>query len=168
MATSKAKKVVLEDLSGVAFQFAHGTEITVMIADLPEDTVANLICHGLSQKLGDSYSGAKDSEEAQSFLEKVLQRLKDGEWKAAREGGGGGRGVSQLVEALHRATGKPIEDCNATIDAMDDDAKKGLRAHPEIKAQLAQIKLEKAQEAAEKAAAESEDDEAPSLATLVS
>lgn len=166
MSTPKAKKTVLEDLSGVKFAFAHGTEVTVLIADLPESTVANLVCHGLSQKLGDSYSGAESSEDAQSYLEKVLQRLVAGEWKAAREGGGG-RGVSQLVEALHRATGKPLDECNATVDGLDEDAKKGLRQHPEIKEQLAQIKLENAQKAAEKAAAEKGNEEAPSLADLM-
>lgn len=167
MATAKAKKTVREDLSGVDFEFAHGTVVAVNLEDFSEQTIANLVCHGLSQKLGDSYSGAESSEQAQTFLEKVLERLKAGEWTAAREGGGG-RGVSQLVEALHRATGQPVEACNDLVQSMDDDQKKGLKEHSDIKAALAEIRAEKAAEAAAKARAEqAAGGEEPSLAELL-
>lgn len=155
--TSKATKKVREDLSGIDFEFAHGAVLEINLDDLSEEVQTNLMLHGLSQKIGDSYSGSKDSEEAFKFAAGTVQRLKDGEWKAAREGGGVKR-TTILVEALERVfPDQSQEACQDKVAAMSDEQIKGLKAHPQIKAAIAAITAERAIERAKKDAAAAAD-----------
>ena len=107
--------------------------------------------HGLSQKLGDSYAGA-DIAESFGRCSAVAGDLKDGNW-STRVAASGPR-TTQLAEALAAATGKTLEEAAAKLETLDEEGKKGLRAHPQIKVQLAEIKAKKAAEAAAKAAAD--------------
>ena len=160
----KVSKNIREDLSGVDFEFADGSELAVDVKDLPEDIQKHLLLHGVSQKIGDSYSG-ENAENCFTIAESVLKSLKDGNW-STRSGGAGGPRISQLAEALSRATGEEVSDCVAKIAEMSDEEKAGLRAHSTIKAKIAEIKLEKARADAEKASGESNADE-PSLGDLL-
>lgn len=150
MAEKKVSKTVSE--TGVTFEFHDGETLSANLSELSPDMVNKLAIHGLSQKVGDSYSG-EDAANCQTIAETTWKALVEGNW-STRAGGGGGPRISQLAEALSRATGQEIQDCVAAIADMDDEQKKDLRAHPEIKAILAEIKLEKAKAEAEKAAGE--------------
>jgi len=153
MATAKATKKPREDLSGVDFEFANGAALAVNVEDLPADTIKNLLLHGISQKVGDSYSGSSTPEEAFQMAAGVLKRLQSGEWRVAREGGGGKR-TTMLTEALHRVfPDKTMEECTAKIADLSDEQVKGLKLQPKIKAALAAITAERA---AAKAAKEAE------------
>ena len=145
-----AKKEVHEDMSGVTIAFADGKPLTVNLADLPDEMVGHLALHGLSQKLGDSYSGEQDIASARALAAAVAERLREGNWKAVREGGGGGR-ISDLAQALSNVTGQPLEECVTKLADMEKDQKSGLRKHPKIKAELAKIAAERAATAAAKA-----------------
>lgn len=158
-------KTVREDMSGVDFTFSNGEVLSVDISSIPDEVIAHLICHGISQKVGDSYTGQKDAAEAHATASALVERLQGGEWTAARQSSGGGAGrVTQLAEALARACGKTVPECVAVLDGMDDDQKKQLRQHDAIKAQLAIIKAEAAQAAAAKAQESLAD--APSLDSM--
>ena len=157
MAEKKVSKSVSD--TAVTFEFATGEVKEVSPKDFSSDIQKQLMLHGLSQKLGDSYSG-EDADKCHAIFTGVLANLTDGNW-SARAGGGGAPRISQLAEALARETGEPVDKCVETLAAMDDDKKKAVRSHPAIQVQLSQIKLEKAAADAEKLKAELGDDVAP-------
>jgi len=154
MKAAIATKKIADDLSGVAIEFSSGERLAANLADLTAEIITQLALHGLSQKLGDSYAGEKDVSVAKVKAGKVLERLVAGDWRAVREGGGGGR-ITDLAQALADITGRTIEEAVSRIEDMDKDEKSALRKHKKIKARLAEIAYERA-----KAAVESgEDDE---------
>ena len=131
-------KVVDVENRTVTFDFANGTRRVIEADRLTQDLQTKAMMHGLSQKGGDSYASAMDVEEAIGLLDEVIGNLYDGAW-AVRTGTGG-----VLAEALSRATGKALADCQTAVKGMDDTAKKALRAHGAIKKALAEIAAEKA------------------------
>lgn len=149
--------------TGVNFEFHDGATLEANLDSLSEDMVKKLAIHGLSQKIGDSYSG-EDAANCQTIAETTWKTLQEGNW-SSRTGSGGPR-ISMLAEALARVTGKEVQECVAKIAEMDDDTKKDLRAHPQIKAITAEIKLEKAKAEQEKAASEADAEGALDLSAL--
>lgn len=147
MADKKVTKLINEDGS-LTFEFATGEVETVKPGDFDNEIQKQLLIHGASQKLGDSYSG-EDADKCHAVFVGVLKNLTSGNW-SARSGGGSSPRISQLAEALSRETGEDLAKCVETLAAMDDDQKKGVRGHPAIQVQLGQIKLEKAQADAKK------------------
>jgi len=148
MADRKVTKTVEDD--GVSFEFATGETVKVSPGDFSAEIQKQLMLHGLSQKLGDSYSG-EDADKCHGIMAGVVKTLEDGNW-SVRNGGGSSPRISQLADALSRATGQDVADCVAKLSAMDNDSKKAVRAHPQVVAALSAIKVEKAQADAAKAA----------------
>lgn len=160
MADRKVTKTVDDEKGTITFEFASGETEVVDVTKLPADIQKQLMLHGGSQKLGDSYSG-EDADKCHTIFTGVLKNLVEGNW-SARSGGGGSPRISQLAEALSRAVpGESVEDCVAKLSEMDDETKKQIRAHPAVQAALAEIKLEKATAEAKKLKAELGD--APAL-----
>lgn len=145
----KTTKVIDGDVITITFVDSD-EELQVDINDIPAETISKLAMHGLSQKLGDSTAGTEPGE-AFGRASAVAKDLLDGNW-STRVAAAGPR-TTQLAEALAAATGKSLEEAAGKIEAMDDDGKKDLRAHPHIKAELAKIKAAKATVDAAKAAA---------------
>lgn len=148
-----ASKSVAEDMTGVTIEFVDGEALSVTLAGLSDEIITHLALHGLSQKLGDSYSGEQDAAVARAKASGVAERLVNGDWRSVREGGGGGR-ITDLAQALASALGKTIEEAVAVIGEMDKGQKSGLRKHPKIRAELAQIAAARAAAAAEAAGGE--------------
>lgn len=144
----KAEKKIEGDVLTIKF-LASNEELVVDINTIPAETLSRLAMHGLSQKIGDSYAGA-EAEESYARAAAVAKDLQEGNW-STRVAAGSPRST-QLAEALHRVTGKTLEEACAKIEELDDESKKGLRTHPQIKAALAAIKSEKAAADAAKAA----------------
>lgn len=157
MAEKKVSKSVSD--TAVTFEFATGEVEEVSPKNFSAEIQKQLMLHGLSQKLGDSYSG-EDADKCHSIFGGVLKNLVDGNW-SARAGGGGAPRISQLAEALARETNESVEKCVGILSAMDDDKKKAVRAHPAIQVQLSEIKLEKAAADAKKLKEELGDDVVP-------
>lgn len=138
-----AKKVVSEDRSTVRFEFTHGQTLDCMLSALPEEIKAELIVHGIKQKVGDSYAAVSDPAEAMTHAGKVWERLVAGDWRVAREGGGGQR-ITDLVKALSNVTGKSLDECIDVVDGLEKAQKSALRKHAQIAAELARISAERA------------------------
>jgi hypothetical protein len=155
-------------MSGVTLGFKEGQPLTVELKELGKDIIKHLALHGLSQKLGDSYSGETDIKVARTKAEGVAKRLRDGDWRAVREGGGGGR-ITDLAQALARVAGQEVEAATKVIENMDKDEKSELRAHHQIKVAMAEIAAERAKAAlakqTEKGEAETVDPKALFAAT---
>lgn len=131
-----ASKTVGEN--DVRFAFVDGEALTCDLDSLPDHIVKRLALHGLSQKVGDSYASAESVHEAQVAARGVWDNLRGGVWAVKASRGG------KMVEALARATGKPVDECLAAYQAMDKNAVAALRKHPDIKRALAEIDLERA------------------------
>ena len=151
--TKIADKKIAEDLTGLTITFSDDSTLTAEIAAIPAEIQRRLMLHGLSQKLGDSYSGEQNVEVARAKAEATLKRLVDGEWTVAREGGGGGR-ISDLAQALAEETGREIAEAVELLESMDKAQKSNLRKHPKIAARLAAIAAARAAEKAEAASGE--------------
>lgn len=151
-------KIAVKEVSdqGVKFAFTDGVIVEQILSDLPDSIVRQLALHGLSQKGGDSYSGADSVEEARGLLQKVLENLKNGNWSAARAAGEGGK-VTDLARALAEVTGKDLGEVVTKLDEMSKADKMARRKHPAVAAVIARLAneraLKKAQEA-EKAGSE--------------
>ncbi len=167
------KKSVDVENQSVTFTFGDGGEAVARLADFSDEIVTQLALHGLSQKGGDSYAGAKsacaendiDPEEwSKAQVEGVIRQLTDGEWTVRREGGGGG-GVTDLARALAEATGSDLTDAVAKVNDADKDTKAALRKHPAIAAILARLRQERA--AKKQAELESAAADAPALSDII-
>lgn len=123
--------------------------VEVSPKDFTPEIQRQLMIHGLSQKLGDSYAG-EDADKCHAIFTGTLKSLTDGTW-SSRSGGGGGPRISQLAEAFSRAVGQPVEACVSKLAEMTDDQKAAVRKHPQVVSALAEIKLEKAKADAKKA-----------------
>lgn len=135
-----AKKEIGE--TSITFTWADESTTTVNLSDIPEAIQARAILHGLSQKLGDSYSGAKEVEAAQAAFNDTLEALKAGDWN--RKGGGFASG-GIWVEAAAKATGEEFGAVLEKWNAMDDETKASIKKHPDVKLAKAQIEVERAQ-----------------------
>lgn len=135
-----AKKVI--DGNTLTFRWADDSETVINPSDFHEDIIAHAVLHGLSQKLGDSYSGAGgDVDVAKAMFQETLDALNEGDWN--RKGGGFSTG-GIWVEAMAKASGNTIEEALAAWNDADDATKASIRKHPEVKAAKAQIDLERA------------------------
>lgn len=144
MARASIAKKEIEG-SNIILKFSDDTELVCDVNSLSDEIKHHLMMHGASQKIGDSYSGEKDVSVARTKAEKTVQNLIAGEWKAQREGGGGGR-ISDLAKALAAVAGVELSQAVEKIMEMDKDAKKELRAHPKIKLELIKLQQQKAEE----------------------
>ena len=140
-----AKKVPMEN--GVMFNFADGTKRGFDLDDLPEEVVRRAAIHGISQKLGDGYSGITSVKEAIQVVDAIWEQLQTGDWnaKVSRTG--------KYVEAIARVFNIDTAEAQAKYDAIkdDDDRMKAMKKHPSIVAAIAQIDLENAQKVLDKA-----------------
>ena len=93
-----------------------GTELRFDINDLPETIKANLMKHGMSQKLGDAAAG-KSGQEAIDSINKVWDGLSKGDW-------------SVRAPAAAKVDKKAVL---AKFAAMDSSAKELLASNPETK-----------------------------------
>jgi hypothetical protein len=143
------------DTGVVSFQFGDGTKMEINVDSLPTDIQRTLMLHGMLQKGGDSYAGAKGNfAEAKANLQAVFETLISGQWTGGRDGEGKPR-LGELSAAIARVKGIKLEDATAAVNAANESGEEGQakiktwRAHPKIKAAIAAARAEKAQAEAE-------------------
>lgn len=146
--TPKAKKVVLSDDAGravgVQWAFTNGHVHKVLFTDFNEDMIAAFTAYGISQKLGDKYSGAGDSVDlAENMFLAKLAELKEGIFNA--KGGNASGASADLFNAISAVLGVPIENVGATWDSLDKAAQDQLKAMPEVKVKMDELKLARKQ-----------------------
>lgn len=137
--------------------FGDGTRIDFDTNKLNEEIKRRAFFHGIGQKVGDSYAGAKgDFTKARESAQSVIDQLLAGEWKAARGEGEAKPRIGELSEAIARVKNVDLATATAAVEKADDEKRKTWRAHPKVKAAIAAIRSEKAQ--AELAKAESQEE----------
>jgi hypothetical protein len=114
-----------------AFQ-RSGVTMTVDMTALSADMIAELVYHGLTQKVGDAAAGLADDEKAaREKMHAVLDRLLDGEWTGRRASANDEHGayrtfIRNIIRAAIKASPakakeyKAAEDRNAYLDAIFD------------------------------------------------
>lgn len=143
--------------TGTQFKFVNGQILTVNLADLDSEMVANLTCHGIGQKVGDAYAGAKGNvDEAIESASAVIERLLSGDWAAEREAAGPSPNmVAEAVIAAKTAAGIEfdIEATRAKYVGKDTaDARKRALENVDVKAHYERLRAEAAAQRAAKAA----------------
>lgn len=142
-----AKKVV--DGATLIFRWADDSETVINPSDFSEDIQQHAMIHGLSQKLGDSYSGAAgDVTVAKAMFQDTLDALSEGDWN--RKGGGFSTG-GIWVEALAQAANVTIEEALEAWNNQDDAGKAGIRKQPQVKLAKAEIEMARAKAKAQDA-----------------
>jgi hypothetical protein len=134
-----AKKTIGE--TSITFTWADESVTVVDMADLHGSLTTRAMLHGLSQKLGDSYSGAKEVASAKAAFEDTLDALKAGDWN--RKGGGFSSG-GIWVEALAQAAEVTLEEALEKWNEMTDETKASIRKQPQVKVAKAEIELARA------------------------
>lgn len=126
----KVKKSVVFDgegdarmAAGVQFDFRNGKTLALALSELNDATREYAACHGLLQKVGDEWSGVKEADDMYLEGEKVVERLRKGDWAVEREAGDSMAGASVVIQALVEATGKDVAAIKAFLDGKIEAAK---------------------------------------------
>jgi hypothetical protein len=120
------KTVTIDTAAGtveVQIDFRNGKTVKVTSGELDEATLLMAMGHGLSQKVGDEYSGEKEVDDMYLAADDMVQRLKKGEWTAPRAAGDGFSGASIVIKAIVEATGKTVEWVKAFLNGKLEAAK---------------------------------------------
>jgi len=136
----------------VSFKFGNGEIVSLDLSTLSEEMQSELMIHGALQKIGDSYASAGgDYAFGIAAAQKVVGNLADGNWGSPRASGGGTKSSGELATALALLNGKEVSEVAAALEAATDEQRKALRAHPAVKAKIAELRAAKAAEALAKA-----------------
>jgi hypothetical protein len=179
------KKIIDVAAGTITFQFEDGTAAngdqpavpgSTQVFDIsklkatPEGlaTLERLAIHGASQKIGDSYAGAKESGTdpvayAKEAVKDTIEQLYANKWSVTRTGSGAPR-TTLLVIAVSAVSGQSIEEVQTSIESLSDEEKAALQKQPKIRAKLAALQAEKAVERAAKLAKDAADAEAKEAA----
>lgn len=139
MATKIATKT--KQSLGVSFKFADKKETTQLfeLSSLSGEMVTQLAIHGLSQKLGDSYSGITNVSEAMDTVAEVWKNLVAGNFNVRSSGTGG-----MLAEAVARIRGITVEVAREMIESLDEEKLETLKKNQRVKDTLTVIRAERA------------------------
>lgn len=137
----------------MSFTFQDGQVVECNLTDFSADIQKQLSLHGLSQKGGDSFAGAKGNvAEAVKSVSDVIEQLKAGVWRAAPGEGESRPRLGELAGAIARIKGVEYDVAFKAVEAATDEQRKTWRGNVKVKAVIAQIRSEEAAKALEGAA----------------
>lgn len=120
-------KTLLIDLeaktAGVRFDFRNGQTRTISNTELNASTQLTALAHGLSQKVGDEWSGVTDIDDIVLACDEMLKRLTKDGWSAPREASDSTAGASIVIRAICESTGKTAEWVKEFLDKKLEAAK---------------------------------------------
>ena len=171
-----AKKTVAVETKSVSFDFGDAGTVVFNLSKVTDEMLIQLALHGVSQKGGDSYAGAKaatdgtdidPNEWAMLECQGTIDQIYAGDWSVRRAGSG--TTVTDLARALAEVLPDWTESDAAQriADASKED-KAALRAHPDVKAVLERLRAERATAKAEAAAIVATETDGPSLQDILS
>lgn len=124
-----------------------GKSASIDSAKLSPAMQQEAMLHGLKQKLGDAESG-KSPTEKYAMVQRIIENMLAGDWEltATRDDS------AIIIEAIAKIKKVKIAEVESSLSEMDNDEKaeklKEWRAHPKVKAVIAQIRAERAAQAA--------------------
>lgn len=127
--------------------FGNGKKLEFDSNKISDEMKKQLMLHGASQKIGDSFAGVKGNfVEGIQNAQDTIDQLYAGVWKADREGDARPR-LAELAAAIARIKNVALEQATAAVEKGTDDQRKQWRSNAKVKAVIAQIRAEKAAEA---------------------
>jgi hypothetical protein len=131
----------------VLIHFVNGHDIRVKVSDLSDNMRKAAVCHGLIQKIGDSYASLPGLSESIEEAESVAELLLAGEWTKEREGGPRLTDLFEAIRRVKKSAGQPVpsdDDLRAKYTGGDGEKKRAAaRANPQVAAALVDIAAEK-------------------------
>jgi hypothetical protein len=100
----------------VRFDFLNGATRSLNSAELPSEIIRMAIGHGLSQKIGDQSAGVDEVDDMVEGTDAMIKRLKENDWRVAREAGDSFSGASLVIKALCEVTGKDVTTIREFLD----------------------------------------------------
>ena len=163
---STEHKSATPEAARLEFRFDGGHVESISVDQFPQAIRDCATLHGLSQKLGDAYAGAKgDVDAAIESFGGLLERLQAGEWVKARESAGPRLSmIFQAVVKVYADAGVTLDDAKAAEiqEALKDKAfREETTSNLKIKAALEQLRAEAAAARAAKAAEAAASDTGP-------
>lgn len=126
----------------LVFTFSNGKAVDIDPAKLSQEMKDQLVMHGLTQKIRDSFAGAKgDANFAQAQAEGVVEALLAGEWNRR---GGGAFGGNMLAEAVARLKDIEVGEARQRLMELTEEQRDALRKAKSVKAMILKIKAERA------------------------
>lgn len=131
-------------------EFAHGEELTLRVSDLSPEIARYALLHGLKQKLVDAAAISRNPETGQpasiddkfKAVSLVLNRLvKEQQWNAPREGGGGGGILFRALVELYEGRRTP-DEIKEFLGSKSDAEKTALRRNSKVAAIIERIRVE--------------------------
>jgi hypothetical protein len=134
---SKAVDLAKRELE---FKFSDGKRLVVRFDELTPDMVIAAGLHGLSQAIGDTYSGIKNAGDAYETAAARWDCIRGGSWSGGRNGA-----VGYLAEAVAEHTGVDVDAVREKLRGMDGKTKTSIRANPEIAVIIKRLEMEAAE-----------------------
>ena len=148
-----------EQTGDIDFIFRDGNAIKVHLSQFPQNIVHIASLRGVMESVRDTYAGSKgDVAVAREKAQGRIDQLMSGDWSKGREGTGEGQGAL-WVEAVANLKGWSLQDARKKLfdeSKLDDAARKAIRASKAVQAEVAKIRLARAQEAVAKASQEAD------------
>lgn len=142
---------------GFTFVFGDGSTLGAKYEEFPDVSRKYAMGNGFMQLLGDRYAGAENASDAFEAAEIMLERLKNGEIAAPREGLGPSPVlILEAIKAAKAEAGLPHDEAAAKEKYKDKEAREKALSNAKVKAHYERLRAEraaaKAAEAAKKAA----------------
>jgi hypothetical protein len=97
-----------------------GHNVQIDITKLRADTIAQLVLHGLTQKIGDAAAGKK-GDDALAAMQQVMDQLIAGNWTVRKAGTAGRDALARMMIAKARPMLKKHVDGYAGMTAAEKD-----------------------------------------------
>lgn len=140
MARNKVCTKTTNDDGSISFVFADKEVMKVSPGDFSDAIQSRLMSHGLSQKLGDSFAGVQSPVEARARVAQVIEGLTTENWTTRTPGE---PRTNMLIEALAEIQKVEVDVMRKFVEGLDDETKKSVRSHPEVKAKMSEIRAKK-------------------------
>ena len=129
----------------VDFLLGDGRSQSLGLDELTPEMVIRLALTGVSYKVGNSTSSAEgDFQVAFEAIKESIENLRANRWRTVREGSEGTVRVTELAQAIARVNKVPVEEIVTLLANADDAKKKALRALPQVKLAISEIRNERA------------------------
>lgn len=134
MATKIAKKSIVGRV--LTISFAHGKTLDVKVDDFSDAMKEKLMMHGLSAKVGDSYSDDKTPTAAMETATAEVAKLKRDVWAE--------RGTGLVIEAIAKVKKITVKEAEKLWEAADDDKREAIKKHQAVRDWVTTIRGERA------------------------
>lgn len=127
-----------------------GKSVSCDTSKLPQNVQFDAMIHGVKQKLGDAESGKSPAEKF-AMASRIVENMLAGEWELTAT-----RDDTEIIcEAIAKLKKVKLSAVKESLEDLDEEERatklKEWRAHPKVKAAIAQIRAERAAEAAKSA-----------------